>query len=86
MDHRLIIQTSQDLPLKFFTLATFTACRKKQLNGCLRKLQDYSYHGPFVPWTIRSIDYSDNIFCFIKAETVQSNHLLLDAKSNNCKI
>ena len=34
---------------------------------------------PFVPWSIRSIDYFD-IFCFIKAERVQSNHMLLDPK------
>jgi len=39
-----------------------------------------SYHGPFVPWTIHCTDYFDNIFYFIKAERVQSNHLLLDPK------
>jgi len=32
----------------------------------------------FISWTISSIDYFDNIFCIIKADRVQSNHLLLD--------
>ena len=38
----------------------------------------YSYHGQFVPWTIRSMDCFDSTFCFTKAERVHSNHLLLD--------
>jgi len=46
---------------------------EQQLGRCI-------FYGP---------DYFDNIFCFIKAEGVQSNHQLLDPKitfSNNGKI
>ena len=46
---------------------------------CIRQLQDYSYHGLFVSLNICSVNYF-NIFCFTKAERVQSNHLLLDTK------
>jgi len=46
----------------------------------LVRTTDPSYHGLFIAQTIHCTDYFDNIFYFIKAERVQSNHLLLDPK------